>query len=127
MQRLRVVLLAGSRAMQDALLTVFRTIPEARVAGAAPTGPDVLDWLSGNPNEWDLAVVDIAVPRMEGLCLIAPLKTRRTATCVVAVTDAGPAIQDLCVGLGADAVFEKIDAFHFYQYVTRFASARVAS
>lgn len=113
--------------MQDALLTVVRTIPEARVAGAAPTRLDVLDSLAGNPNAWDLAVVDIAVPRMEGLCLIAPLKTQSTAKCVVALTDAGPAIQDLCLGLGADAVFEKIDAFHFYQYVTRCASARGAS
>ncbi len=80
--------------------------PELSVVAAAPDGAEVL--VLAQEVQPDAVVVDLHMPRLDGIAAVARLRHTYPALCLIAVTgDPDPSLHDDAIAAGADAVLEK--------------------
>lgn len=86
--------------------------------GTAETENDGKTWLNTNPQDWDLAIVDLFLKQGSGLGVLAACQDRSSSQKVVVLSNyATEDIRQRCAQLGVDAVFDKsneIDALIDY-------------
>src|SRR6188472_1158528 len=120
---IRVLLADDDQPFLDALSPLIERQPELAVVGRAWDGLaaiELADELSP-----DAVVIDLHMPRLDGVSAVARLRRDHPSMCVVALTgDAHPALHRAVTEAGADAVLMKhefVDAL-----VERLAAVRAA-
>jgi DNA-binding NarL/FixJ family response regulator len=78
------------------------------VVGFAETEDHAREWLLGQDNAWDLAIVDLFLKQGSGLGVLQACQGRKPGQKVVVLSNyATPDIRRRCAEFGVDAVFDK--------------------
>ena len=103
---IRVLLADDDRPFLDALSPLIERQPELAVVGRAHDGLaaiELADELSP-----DAVVIDLHMPRLDGVSAVARLRHDHPSMCVIALTgDSAPALHRAVTEAGADAVLVK--------------------
>ena len=119
-QTIPVFLIEDSRNMQSALAELFEVVGGFRIVATATTETAATSWLQHRKSDWGLAVVDLMLDEGTGFNLLQRLKVARPEAHVVVLSDfVTPAVETRCRAMGADAVFRKVDAQGFSQYLEK--------
>lgn len=96
---------------QTILNTLVETLEElvpVKVVAHADNQAQSSYWLSGNGDNWQLAIVDLFLREGSGLGVLATCRRRQRGQKIVVFTNyATPEIRRRAVELGADQVFDK--------------------
>ena len=121
---IRVLLADDDAPFLDALSPLIERQPELAVVGTARDGLaaiELADELSP-----DAVVIDLHMPRLDGVTAVARLRRDHPSMCVIALTgDAHPALHQAVTDAGADAVLVKVEFVDLL--VDRLAAGRAAS
>ena len=105
---IRVLLADDDGTFLEALLPLIERQPELAVVGTALDGLaaiELADELSP-----DVVVIDLHMPRLDGVTAVARLRRDHPSMCVIALTgDEHPALHDAVTEAGADAVLMKAE------------------
>jgi DNA-binding NarL/FixJ family response regulator len=108
----RVFLVEDMRKMRGLLADLFSSLG-FRIVGHATTEAEADLWLEEHRGEWDLAVIDLLLDQGSGMGVIRKCKQPGPGKVVVLSSYATPGVRRHCMGLGADAVFQKNDSRAF--------------
>jgi DNA-binding NarL/FixJ family response regulator len=118
---IRVLLADDDLPFLEALSPLIERQPELAVVGTAFDGLDAIEL--ADELSPDAVVIDLHMPRIDGVTAVARLRRDHPSMCVIALTgDAHPALHQAVTEAGADAVLVK-DAF-VDVLVDRLAAAR---
>jgi len=121
---IRVLLADDEQPFLDALSPLIERQPQLAVVGTALDGLaaiELADELSP-----DAVVIDLHMPRLDGVSAVARLRRDHPSMCVIALTgDKEPALHTAVTEAGADAVLMKGEFVDVL--VARLASARAPS
>lgn len=109
----RVFLVEDMRKMRGLLSDLFASLGGFRIVGHATTEAEADLWLEEHHNDWDLAVIDLLLDQGSGMGVIRKCKESGPGKVVVLSSYATPGVRRHCLGLGADAVFQKNDSKDF--------------
>lgn len=107
---LRVVLVEDSLAIRARLIAMIEAVDDCRVVACYDSELDALAWMQDQP--FDLAVIDLDLREGSGFGILKALQaqpaSRMNGTRRVVLTNHGsPRVRAICLGLGADAFFDK--------------------
>jgi DNA-binding NarL/FixJ family response regulator len=118
---IRVLLADDDLPFLEALSPLIERQPELAVVGTAFDGLNAIEL--ADELSPDAVVIDLHMPRIDGVTAVARLRRDHPSMCVIALTgDAHPALHQAVTEAGADAVLVK-DAF-VDVLVDRLAAAR---
>ncbi len=107
---LRIFLVEDNPIIRDSLTETLAELVGAITVGSSETEQGAKAWLANNPDEWDLAIVDLFLKQGSGIQVVSTLRQRPVAQKVVVLSNyAAPAVRAECLRLGADKVFDKIN------------------
>ena len=116
--RLRTYIVEDNATIRENLISTLEELACIQATGCAETEDDGTQWLTGNPEGWDLAIIDLFLKQGSGLGVLAACRARPLGQKLVVLSNyATPDIRARCALLGADAVFDKsneIDALVEY-------------
>ena len=116
--RLRTYIVEDNATIRENLISTLEELACIQATGCAETEDDGKQWLIGNPEGWDLAIIDLFLKQGSGLGVLAACRARPSGQKLVVLSNyATPDIRARCASLGADAVFDKsneIDALVDY-------------
>lgn len=113
----RVLLVEDLKSTQRLMDDLFCALGGIRIAAAVTTEAEALLWLEENGGDWDLAVIDLVLEQGTGIGVIGRAKSLAAAGRVVVFSSyASPGVRKHCLGLGADAVFDKSNPTEFIDY-----------
>jgi two-component system chemotaxis response regulator CheB len=103
---IRVLLADDDAPFLDALSPLIERQPELAVVGTALDGLDAIE--RAEELSPDAVVIDLHMPRLDGVSAVARLRRDHPSMCVIALTaDAHRALHDAVTEAGADAVLMK--------------------
>ena len=118
---IRVLLADDDRPFLEALSPLIERQPELRVVGRAHDGLAAIEL--ADELAPDAVVIDLHMPRIDGVTAVARLRRDHPSMCVIALTgDEAPALHRAVTEAGADAVLVKDEFVDVL--VDRLASAR---
>lgn len=118
----RVFLIEDLKSTQGLFRDLFSELGGFRIVATVTTEAEANLWLEENPDGWDLAVVDLVLEQGTGMRVIARAKALPAAGQVVVISGyATPGVRKHCLGLGADAVFDKSEASDFIRFCAELA------
>jgi two-component system, OmpR family, response regulator len=116
--RLKTYIVEDNPTIRENLIGTLEELASINSVGTAETENEGKAWLSANPDNWDLAIVDLFLKQGSGLGVLASCRDRPTRQKVVVLSNYATAdIRQRCAQLGVDAVFDKsneIDALVEY-------------
>jgi DNA-binding NarL/FixJ family response regulator len=119
---LRVFLVEDLHRMRGLLGELFDSMGGFRVVGTASTEAEANLWLDEHPGGWDVAVVDLVLEQGAGMNVIRRCRNDPAGGGIVVFSSyATPGVQQHCLDLGADAVFDKSDSAGFIGWLHDFA------
>jgi two-component system chemotaxis response regulator CheB len=103
---IRVLLADDEEPFLEALTPLIERQPELAVVGTAQDGLAAIELAEQlSP---DAVVIDLHMPRLDGVTAVARLRRDHPSMCVIALTgDAHPALHEAVTEAGADAVLVK--------------------
>lgn len=105
---LSIFIVEDNPALRASLSSALGELPQTDVIGASGTEVESLTWLVANPDGWGVALIDLFLKEGNGLGVLAGCRVRKASQKLVVLTNyATPEIRRRCMGLGADAVFDK--------------------
>lgn len=105
-EMIRVLLADDDQPFLDALWPLIERQPELRVVGTAGDGLAAIELADALVP--DAVVIDLHMPRLDGVTAVARLRRDHPSMCVIALTgDAHPALHQAVTDAGADAVLVK--------------------
>lgn len=105
---LSIFIVEDNPALRASLSSALGELPQTDVIGASGTEVESLTWLVANPDGWGVALIDLFLKEGNGLGVLAGCRVRKASQKLVVLTNyATPEIRRRCIGLGADAVFDK--------------------
>lgn len=105
---LRIYLVEDNAIIRENLAAALAELANTTMCGSADGEKIAAAWLKANPDEWDLAIVDVFLKEGNGIGVVAAGKTRRADQGLVVLTNyASSGVREQCLKLGADAVFDK--------------------
>ena len=105
---LRIYLVEDNAIIRENLAAALAELADTTMCGSADGEKVAVAWLKANPDEWDLAIVDVFLKEGNGIGVVAASKTRRPDQGLVVLTNyASSGVREQCLKLGADAVFDK--------------------
>ena len=105
---LRTYLVEDNPTIRDNLIATLEELASVAAVGTADNENDGKAWLLNNPQEWDLAILDLFLKQGSGLGVLAACKDRRPNQKLVVLSNYATAdIRQRCAQLGVDAVFDK--------------------
>jgi DNA-binding NarL/FixJ family response regulator len=118
---IRVLLADDEELFLDTLTPLIERQPELAVVGTARDGLAAIELAEElSP---DAVVIDLHMPRLDGVSAVARLRRDHPSMCVIALTgDAHPALHEAVTEAGADAVLVKDEFVDVL--VDRLAAAR---
>lgn len=115
---LRTYIVEDNATIRENLVGALEELASIRALGWAETEGDATAWLTGHPDGWDLAIVDLFLKQGSGLGVLEACRDRAGGQRVVVLSNyATSDMRKRCLQLGADAVFDKsneIDALVEY-------------
>jgi DNA-binding NarL/FixJ family response regulator len=105
-EMIRVLLADDDEPFLEALSPLIERQPELRVVGTAADGLAAIELAEAlSP---DAVVIDLHMPRLDGVTAVARLRRDHPSMCVIALTgDEHPALHQAVTDAGADAVLVK--------------------
>lgn len=104
----RTYLVEDSPVIRDNLVGFLEDVTHADVVAHASTESDAVAWLGANPDQWDVAIVDLFLQQGNGFGVIKACRHRRAGQKVVVLTNyATPDMRARAAQMGADAFFDK--------------------
>jgi two-component system, chemotaxis family, protein-glutamate methylesterase/glutaminase len=121
---IRVLLADDDRPFLEALSPVIERQPELAVVGIALDGLAAIEL--ADELEPDAVVIDLHMPRLDGVTAVARLRHDHPSMCVIALTgDEHAALHEAVTEAGADAVLVKNEFLDLL--VDRLAAARTSA
>ena len=121
--RLKTYIVEDNPTIRENLIATLEELACVTAVGTAETENEGKAWLVENPEEWDLAIVDLFLKQGSGLGVLAACRDRAANRKVVVLSNyATNDIRQRCAQLGVDAVFDKsneIDALVDYCLLQR--------
>lgn len=115
----RVFLVEDLQTMHTLLEGLFAALGGIQVVGGAGTEAEANLWLLEHPGAWDVALVDLVLQQGSGMTVIRRARESHPPGKVVVFSAyASPAVCSHCLGLGADAVFNKSDTEDFIAWLS---------
>ena len=120
---IRVVLADDDQAYLDSLRALIDGQPELAVVGTAADGLDLIDLVDrADP---DAAVIDLHMPRLDGVSAIERIRRERPSICLIALTgDDDAQLHAAVIRAGADGVLLKSELVE--RLVERLSALRAA-
>lgn len=116
--RLKTYIVEDNPTIRENLIGTLEELASIHSVGTAETENEGKAWLTANPDNWDLAIVDLFLKQGSGLGVLASCRDRTSRQKVVVLSNyATVDIRQRCAQLGVDAVFDKsneIDALIEY-------------
>ncbi|AVS66167.1 response regulator [Paracidovorax avenae] len=116
--KLRTYIVEDNATIRENLIGTLEELAEVEAVGVAETEDEGKEWLAANPEQWDLAIVDLFLRQGSGLGILAACRDRTARQKMVVLSNyATPDVRVRCAQLGVDAVFDKsneIDALVDY-------------
>ncbi|NML42939.1 response regulator [Ramlibacter sp. G-1-2-2] len=114
----RLFLVEDLWSMRTLIEDACTAIGDLRIVANEGTEAEARLWLRSNVGGWEIAVIDLVLEQGSGLgvvseCVLCPGRGR----IAVFSSYASPGIKTHCLGLGADAVFDKSDTEAFLQWL----------
>jgi two-component system, OmpR family, response regulator len=104
----RIFLVEDNALIRENLSATLVELAGTELCGFAEGEQTAVTWLKAHPADWDLAIVDVFLKQGNGIGVIAATRVRNARQKLVVLTNfASPAVRELCLKLGADAVFDK--------------------
>lgn len=105
---LRIYLVEDNAIIRENLAAALAELADTTMCGSADGERVAVSWLNTNPDDWDLAIVDVFLKEGNGIGVVAAGKVRRSSQRLVVLTNyASSGVREQCLKLGADAVFDK--------------------
>jgi len=106
--RLKTYLVEDNLTIRENLIATLEELVGIENLGSADSENEAKAWFVANPQDWDLAILDLFLKQGSGLGVLAACRDRKPSQKVVvrsnyATTD----IRQRCAQLGVDAVFDK--------------------
>ena len=115
---LKIYLVEDNPTIRDNLIATLVELANVEAVGTSDNENDGKQWLLNNPEQWDLAILDLFLKQGSGLGVLAACRDRKPTQKVVVLSNYATAdIRQRCAQLGVDAVFDKsneIDALLDY-------------
>ena len=115
---LKTYLVEDNPTIRDNLIATLEELANVDAVGTTDNENDGKEWLLKNPQQWDLAILDLFLKQGSGLGVLAACRDRNPTQKVVVLSNYATAdIRQRCAQLGVDAVFDKsneIDALVEY-------------
>ena len=106
--KLKTYIVEDNATIRENLIGTLEELASVKSVGMAETEEDGKAWLTKNPEEWDLAIVDLFLRQGSGLGVLAACRARQPHQRVVVLSNyATPDVRVRCAQLGVDAVFDK--------------------
>ena len=116
--RLKTYIVEDNPTIRENLIATLVELANVDAVGTTDTENEGKAWLTANPSQWDLAIVDLFLKQGSGLGILAACKNRQITQKLVVLSNYATAdIRQRCAQLGVDAVFDKsneIDALVDY-------------
>ncbi len=93
--------------IRDQLIALIQMSLDAQIVGLAETEHDAVLWLHSHEGVWKIAVLDLFLKEGTGFGILSNLCDCRSGKVIVLNNSATPENRARCLGLGADAVFDK--------------------
>ena len=105
---LRIFLVEDNVIIRENLASALAELANTTLCGCADGEKAAVAWLQANPDDWDLAIVDVFLKEGNGIGVVAGVKHRRADQKAVVLTNyASSGVREQCLKLRADAVFDK--------------------
>lgn len=106
--RLKTYLVEDNPTIRDNLIATLEELADIDAVGTSDTENEAKVWLQANPDQWDLAILDLFLKQGSGLGVLAACRPRKPSQKVVVLSNYATAdIRQRCAQLGVDAVFDK--------------------
>ena len=106
---LKVFLVEDSAALRAHLSDILITEAKVIIVGMAETEAQAKDWLERNPDNWDIALIDLFLREGTGAGVVQQIRNRRSNQTVFVMTNhiSDDALLHSCKLMGANAVYHK--------------------
>lgn len=105
---LRTFIIEDNPTIRENLVAALEELAGIEPVGVADTEEAGVRWLQDNPQQWDLAIVDIFLKQGSGIGVVSACRKRLQSQKLVVLSNyATPDIRKRCALLEADAVFDK--------------------
>jgi len=106
--RLKTYLVEDNLTIRENLIATLEELVNIENIGTSDSENEAKAWLVANPQEWDLAILDLFLKQGSGLGVLAACRDRKPSQKVVVLSNYATAdIRQRCAQLGVDAVFDK--------------------
>ena len=107
---MRVLIADDSALVRKSLAAMVSRIPGIEICGQAEDGYQALELV--NKLSPEVVILDIRMPRLNGIDVLEQIKQEKAKTCVIMITCYPfPAYNERCMELGADYFFDKSEEF----------------
>ena len=107
---LRIILVEDHKWIAIALSELLKEVNGARIEKCLASDVAALDWLDHNKNDWDLAIVDLALGDGSGMRVLSACSVRQPHQKVVVLSNhLDNEMRRRCLTIGVDGVFKKAD------------------
>ena len=106
---LKVFLVEDSAALRAHLTDILIAEAKVIIVGVAETEAQAKDWLERNPDNWDIALIDLFLREGTGAGVVQQVRNRRSNQTVFVMTNhiSDDALLHSCKLMGANAVYHK--------------------
>ena len=105
---LKIYLVEDNPTIRDNLIATLEELASVDTIGTADNEKDGKAWLLSNPQQWDLAILDLFLKEGSGLGVLQACSARQPGQKIVVLSNyATPDVRQRCALLGADRVFDK--------------------
>lgn len=106
--RLKTYIVEDNPTIRENLVATLEELANIEPVGTSDSENEGKAWLTDNPGQWDLAIVDLFLKQGSGLGVLAACRDRSPWQKVVVLSNyATSDIRQRCAQLGVDAVFDK--------------------
>jgi len=106
--RLKTYLVEDNLTIRENLIATLEELVNIENIGTSDSENEAKAWLVANPQDWDLAILDLFLKQGSGLGVLAACRDRKPSQKVVVLSNYATAdIRQRCAQLGVDAVFDK--------------------
>ena len=106
--RLKTYIVEDNPTIRENLIATLEELANIEPVGTSDSENEGKAWLTDNPGQWDLAIVDLFLKQGSGLGVLAACRDRSPWQKIVVLSNYATAdIRKRCTQLGVDAVFDK--------------------
>lgn len=106
--RLKTYLVEDNPTIRDNLIATLEELVDIDAVGTSESENEAKAWLLDNPQNWDLAILDLFLKQGSGLGVLSACRNRKPSQKIVVLSNYATAdIRQRCAQLGVDAVFDK--------------------